>query len=86
MIFSNSSLKTARLESAFPTILSNQQRVDGLAHVAHRSEHLSTRVGPRSSAEAVGGERAAVHPILVGLMEWHDQRKGWIAQRSAVDL
>ncbi len=28
-----------------------------------------------------GGGRAAVHPILVGLMERHDQRKGWIAQR-----
>jgi hypothetical protein len=28
----------------------------------------------------------AVHPILVGLTESHDQRKGWIAQRSAVDL
>ncbi len=27
-----------------------------------------------------------IHPILVGLTESHDQRKGWIAQRSAVDL
>src|SRR4029453_7503375 len=31
-----------------------------------------------------GGQR--VHPILVGRTESHDQRKGWIAQRSAVDL
>jgi hypothetical protein len=26
-----------------------------------------------------------VHPILVGLTEEHDQRKGWIARRSSVD-
>jgi hypothetical protein len=30
--------------------------------------------------------RASVHPILVGLTEWHDQRKGWLAWRFAVDL
>jgi hypothetical protein len=30
--------------------------------------------------------RAAVHPILVGLTESRDQRKGGLAQRSAVDL
>ena len=30
--------------------------------------------------------RTAVHPILVGLTEWPDQRKGWLAWRSAVDL
>jgi hypothetical protein len=30
-----------------------------------------------------GGQR--VHPILVGLTEYHHQRKGWIARRSAVD-
>ena len=28
------------------------------------------------------GERITVHPILVGLTESHDQRKGWIAQRQ----
>jgi len=28
----------------------------------------------------------AVHPILVGPTESHEQRKGWIARRSAVDL
>jgi hypothetical protein len=27
-----------------------------------------------------------VHPILVGLTESRDQRKGWLAQRSAVHL
>jgi hypothetical protein len=29
---------------------------------------------------------SAVHPILVGLTKSHDQRKGWIAWRLAVDL
>ena len=28
---------------------------------------------------------ATVHPILVGLTESHDQRKGWLAWRFAVD-
>ena len=30
--------------------------------------------------------RTAVHPILVGRTDSHDQRKGWIAWRLAVDL
>jgi hypothetical protein len=30
--------------------------------------------------------RTAVHPILVGLTESHDQHKAWLAWRSAVDL
>jgi len=29
---------------------------------------------------------AVIHPILVGLTEWRDQRIGWLAWRSAVDL
>jgi hypothetical protein len=39
---------------------------------------------PDEAASTAG--RAAVHPILVGLTESHDQRKGWLAWRSAVDL
>src|SRR5215216_7985478 len=53
--------------------------------------------GPRRDSPPVGNRppvgRASwrdrsitVHPILVGPTEWHHQRKGWIAWRSAVDL
>jgi PspC domain-containing protein len=49
---------------------------DLLAHVDHRSRGAVRR----------DLQRAAVHPILVGLMESHDQRKGRLAQRSAVEI
>ena len=37
-------------------------------------------------ASTEAGPEPKIHPILVGLTESHDLRKGWLAWRSAVHL
>jgi hypothetical protein len=45
---------------------------------------VADRPGTRQGDPA--GSRTSIHPILVGPTDYHDQRKGWIAWRLAVDL